>query len=242
MTVHRSRPGFTLLEVVLAVGLTLVLLAGLFRFYDHTTRVKTLVTTDVERVSAVRAVMELLTRELRSAQVVRFLAQGVDGAAERLRLATATLPSGAVWIEQGMTETSTLPPEHDVQIVGYRLRYVETEDGDLVVVGLERSCQRLLTARETEEGRQIDVALLTPHVRFLRLRYWDGAAWAETWQGDDLPAAVEIVLGFEPLPEDMEAEDYPYTTYRRVVAVPAAAREQEGTVIRGLGETGGMGL
>ncbi|MFO8014435.1 MAG: hypothetical protein R6X20_14145 [Phycisphaerae bacterium] len=240
MNTARPRPGFTLLEVVLAVGLTLAILVGLFRFYGHTTRVKTMVTAEVERVSAVRAVMQLLTRELRSAHVVRFLGQGLDGGSGRVRLATATLPSGAVWIEQGMTETSPLPPQHDVRLVGYRLRYVETEEGDLVVAGLERTCQTLLTARETEEGRQIDVALLTPHVRFLRLRYWDGAAWTESWQAGDLPAAVEIVLGFEPLPEDVEPAEYPYATYRRVVAIPGAARAREGTVIRGLEGPGGM--
>ena len=242
MTAPRARPGFTLLEVVLAVGLTLGLVIGLFRFYDHATRVKSIVTAEVEQVSAVRSVMQLLTGELRSAHVVRFLGQGIDGGAGRIRMATAVLPSGAVWIEQGMTETSPLPPQHDVRIVGYRLRYVETEEGDLVVAGLERTCQTLLTARETEEGRQIDVDLLTPHIRFLRLRYWDGTAWAESWQANDLPAAVEVVLGFEPLPEDVDPVDYPYPTYRRVVAVPAAAGEREGTVIRGFDESGGMDL
>ncbi len=242
MTARRARPGFTLLEVVLAVTLTVGLLIGLFRFYGHATRVKTLVTAEMEQVSAVRAVMELLTKELRSAHVVRTFGQGIDGAAGRIRVATATLPSGAVWIEQGMTETSPLPPQHDIRVVGYRLRYVETEDGDLVVAGLERTCQTLLTARETEEGRQIDVDLLTPHIRFLRLRYWDGTAWTESWQAGDLPAAVEIVLGFEPLPEGVEPVDYPYPTYRRVVAVPAAAGEREGAVIRGLDESGGMNL
>jgi len=241
VSASRPRPGFTLLEVVLAVGLTLGLLVAMFGFYRHTIRVKTVVTTEVERVSAVRAVMQMLTRELRSAFVVRFLGQGLDGAVGRIRVASVTVPSGAVWIEQGVTETSPLPPQHDVQIVGYRLRYVETEEGDLVVVGLQRSCQTVLTARETEEGKEIDVALVTPHVRFLRLRYWGGAAWDESWQGNDLPSAVEIVLGFDPLPEDVEPADYPYTTYRRVVAIPAADRGQEGTVIRGLERAGGMG-
>jgi type II secretion system protein J len=240
VTATRRRPGFTLLEVVLAVTLTVGLLIGLFRFYGHATRVKAVVTAEVEQVSAVRAVMQLLTRELRSAHVVRTLGQGIDGGTGRIRVATATLPSGAVWIEQGMTETSPLPPQHDLQIVGYRLRYVETEEGDLIVAGLERTCQTLLTPRETEEGRQIDVDLLTPHVRFLRLRYWNGAAWTESWQANDLPAAVEIVLGFEPLPEGVEPVDYPYATHRRVVAVPAAAGGQEETVIRGLETPGGM--
>jgi type II secretory pathway component PulJ len=242
MIPRRTRPGFTLLEVVLAVTLALGLLTAMFAFYRHTTRVRTAVTDEVERVAAVRAVMRLLTRELRSAFTVRFLGQGLDGAAGSVRLATITLPSGAVWIEQSVTEESRLPPERDVQIVGYRLRYAETEEGDIIVVGLERSCQRILTPREAEEGNQIEVSLLTPYVRFLNLQYWNGSAWTVAWQGDDLPQAVQIVLGHQPLPEDVEPEEYPYPTYRRVVTIPAAARGRSGTVIRGLEGAGGMGL
>lgn len=243
MTPRRGRSGFTLLEVVLAVSLALGLLVAMFGFYRHTTRVESAVTEEVERVGAVRAVMRLLTRELRSAFVVRFLGQGLDGAGDRIQLASLTLPSGAVWIEQGMTETSPLPPEHDVQIVGYRLRYVENEEGDLVVAGLERTCQRVLTLRVAEEGEEeeIEVMLVTPHIAFLRLRYWDGSAWAEAWQGNDLPGAVEITLGYRPLPEDTEPEEYPYETHRRVVAIPSAAKDQQGTVIRGLKGPGAFG-
>ncbi len=241
MTPRRNRAGFTLLEVVLAVSVALGLLTAMFGFYRHTTRVESAVTDEVERVGAVRAVMRLLTRELRSAYVVRFLGQGLEGAGGQIRLASLTLPTGAVWIEQGVTETSPLPPQHDVQIVGYRLRYVENEEGDLIVAGLERTCQRILTPREAEEAEEIAVMLVTPHIKFLRLRYWDGSAWTETWQGNDLPGAVEIVLGYRPRPEDTEPEEYPYETHRRVVAIPSAATAGEGTVIRGLEGPGAFG-
>jgi len=237
---HRCR-GFSLIEVVLAVTLTVGLLTTMFGFYRHATRVQTLVTTEVERVGAVRAVMQLVTRELRSAFVVRFFGQGLAGSSTSLRVASVTLPSGAVWVEQGISETSRVPPQRDVQMVGYRLRYVEDEEGELVVAGLERTCQTVLTAREADEGQEIAVMLVTPHVRFLRLRYWDGSAWAESWSGDDLPQAVEIVLGYKPLPEDVEPAEYPYPTHRRVVTIPGAVRSQEGTVIRGLEDMGGTG-
>jgi len=241
MTGRHPRRGFSLLEVVLAVTLTVGLLTAMFGFYRHAARVKDLVTTEVERVGAVRAVMGLMTRELRSAFVVRYLGQGIEGTDTSVRVASVTLPSGAVWVEQGAAEASPVPPERDVQIVGYRVRVVEDEDGELIVVGLDRTCQRLLTAREAEEGQEIEVTLVTPHIRFLRLRYWDGSTWIESWSDNALPRAVEIVLGYKPLPEDVEPVDYPYPTHRRVVSIPGAARGQEGTVIRGLDEAGGMG-
>ncbi|MBL7140185.1 MAG: hypothetical protein ISS74_04680 [Planctomycetes bacterium] len=241
MTTRRAKRAFSLLEVVLAVSLALGLLAAMFGFYQHAVRVRAAVSEEVERVAAFRSVMRLLTEELRSAFVVRFLGQGLEGADMQMMFATVRLPSAVVWVEQSLTETNPLPPERDLQIVGYRLRYVETEDGDIVVAGLDRACQRILTAREAEEGEEIDVEFLTPYVKFLRLRYWDGTAWQEAWQGDDLPQAVEICLGERPLPEDAEPIEYPYPVHRRVVAIPAAGQGQQGTIIRGLGGGSGMG-
>jgi len=241
MTTGRAERGFTLLEVVLAVSLSLGLLGAMFGFYQHAVRVRAAVLDEVERVAAFRSVMRLLTDELRSAFVVRFLGQGLEGTDLEMTLATVRLPSAAVWLEQSLTETNPLPPERDLQIVGYRLRYVETEEGDIVVAGLERACQRILTAREAEEGEEIGIEFLTPYVKFLRLRYWDGTAWQEAWQGDDLPQAVEINLGEQPLPEDVEPVDYPYPVHRRVVAIPSAGQGQQGTIIRGLGGGSGMG-
>jgi len=242
MTRRRTERGFTLLEVVLAVSLALALLGAMFGFYQHVVRVRSAVVDEMGRVAAFRSVMRLLTDELRSAFVVRALGQGLEGSDVEMVFATVRLPSAVVWVEQGLTETNPLPPERDLQIVDYRLRYEENEAGDLVVVGLERTCQRILMAREAEEGDEIGVEFLTPHIKFVRFRYWDGTDWQDTWQGDDLPQAVEICLGEQPLPEDTEPIEYPYPLHRRVVAVPAAGRGQQGTIIRGLGGSGaGMG-
>jgi len=242
MTPRRAERGFSLLEVVLAVSLALALLGSMFGFYRHAVRVRAAVVDEMERLAAFRSVMRLLTDELRSAFVVRALGQGLQGTDVEMMFATVRLPSAVVWVEQSLTETNPLPPQRDLQIVDYRLRYVENEDGDLVVAGLERLCQRILMAREAEEGVEIGVEFLTPWVRFVRFRYWDGTAWQEAWQGDDLPQAVEICLGEQPLPEDSEPFEYPYPVHRRVVAVPAAGQGQQGTIIRGLGGPGtGMG-
>jgi len=235
MTEGRSaRPGFTLLEVVLAVALAVALVGALVGFYHHVLRVREAVAAEVERVTAVRAVMRTMTRALRSAVALRRLGQGVEGAGDRVQVATVAVPSGAVWVERTATETSPLPPEADVRIEGFRLRWVENEEGDLVVAGLERTCQRVLAAPVLEEGRQVEATLLAPEVKFLRLRYWDGSAWTEAWQGDDLPQAVEITLGLRPLPEGTEPDEYPYPTYRRVVTVPGGLRGPTGAVVRGL--------
>ena len=236
--------GFTLFEVVLAVSLALVLMVAMLTFYRQAADVRAAVVEEAELIGAERAVMDLITKQLRGAFVLRFLGQGLDGAPQQVKFSTVTLPSRSVWLVQGVTETERIAPERDLQIVGYRVRYVEDEYGDLVAEGLEQTCQKILTPRVAEEAQEgeegeIQTALLTPHIKFIRLQYWDGSAWLESWSGGDLPQAVEIVLGAEPLPEDVEdAFEYPYPTFRRVVFVPAAARGRSGPMIRGLG---GMG-
>jgi hypothetical protein len=159
-----------------------------------------------------------------------------------MRLATTALPGAVVWAVQRTTEGPAAPAERDVQIVGYRLRITEDEQGQPVIEGIERTYQKTLTARTAEEGKEILATLLAPQFKFLRLRYWDASAgvWSEGWGGGDLPAAVEIVLGIQPLPEGVEPLQYPYETFRRVVYVPAGAKAPGGsTIVRGLGEETG---
>jgi len=238
--------GFTLLEVVLAVSLTLVLMVAMLTFYRQAADVRAAVVEEAELIGAERAVMDLMTEQLRGAFVFQFLGQGMDGGLTQARFSTVTLPSRSVWLVQGITETEEIPPERDLEIVAYRVRYVEDEYGDMVAVGLERTCQKVLTPRvaeEAEEGEEgeIQATLLTPHLKFIRFQYWDGSAWLESWSGGDLPQAVEIVLGAQPLPEDFEDPfEYPYPTFRRVVFVPAAAQGRSGPMIRGLGGMGGL--
>ena len=236
----RMKPcaGFTLLEVVLAVTLALGLMAAMLTFYKQATDVRAAVLDDVRAVGAERAVMNRLTRELRAAFVYRFLNLGCEGGTSEMRFMTVTFPSGAMWLEQKVTDTDQLPREGDMMLIGYRLRYSEDEDGRPQVDGIERTCQRTPTARVSEEGCEIEALLVSPDIKFLRLRYWDGAAWIESWGGGGLPVAVEIVLGREPLPERVEPAEYPYPTFRRVVAIPAAPRSVPGAPAKSGEESG----
>ena len=226
---NRARSGFTLLEVVLAVTLALALMAAMLTFYKQAADVRAAVLSDVRLVSAERMTMDRLTEELRSAFVQRFLGLGLEGGLSEMRFAALTFPGGAMWVEQNVTAVNPMAREADVQIVGYRLRYSEDEMGQVVVDGVERTCQRTPTARISEEGKEIQATLLSPDIKFLRLRYWDGTAWADSWGGGTLPQAVEIVLGKEPLPEHVEPLEYPYPTWRRIVALPSAPKTATGT-------------
>lgn len=242
---ERRRGGFTLIEVLLAITLACGAVGAMLAFYQHVMSVKTNLMREVELASSRRLVMERMTDEMRSSMVYPFLQTGMDGQAAQVRFIAATLPPPAVWAPKDVT-VEPPPPQHDVQILSYRLRYARDEqgnlltddDGNTIIEGLERTCQKTLTATATE-GDEITLSLLSPLVKFVNFRYWDGAQWATTWASMDLPMAVEITLGADPLPDGAAPEDYPYETARRVVYLPGGTRALTGTtIIRGLGAGG----
>jgi hypothetical protein len=105
--------------------------------------------------------------------------------------------------------------------------------------------------------------LLTPRVKMVYFRYHDGYEWLDHWppteedradaeasggaeadqaareqrRAIDLPLAVEVTLGAEPLPAGMTVDEYrlTYRSFRRVVHVPAGARPLSGAILRGMG-------
>ena len=84
----------------------------------------------------------------------------------------------------------------------------------------EATNQDSVTAIGTDE-----TSLLIGELRFLRLRYWDGTAWLDSWTASGLPRGVEISLATEPLPPDAPPDALPSEVFRRVIALPAALNE-----------------
>jgi hypothetical protein len=174
-----------------------------------------------------------MTRELQSAMVYPFLGTGLTGEAEKMEFITAGTPGPAAWYERRVTE-DPIPPEQDLRMVGYRLLIVEDEEtGDPIVLGLQRTEQKVMApADAAEEGSHIHAAMVAPRIRFLRLSYFDGSAWTRSWDSD-LPLAVEIAVGAEPLPPETSPEEYPYELHRRTVYLPGGTQALSGTIIRG---------
>jgi type II secretory pathway component PulJ len=262
--------GFTLLEIVLAVGLVVLLTGAVYAFYQLTLGVRDDVRRRGQVAVAQRRAMALMAAELESAMVYPFFMMGLRGDSEQVDFMRTAVPSRAVffsdellsfsdtWDSNSARAAPSWEPEHDVQMVTYRLSRYEDEDGVEQIGGLECARLRSIAVQTSEEradesgsGRRtlgtglreeepeedtsgvatIRVSLLTEHVKFLNLRYWDGAAWVESWSQRDLPGAVMIEMGAEPLPEDLLAEEYPFEKITRVVAIPAGYRPPEGGMI-----------
>jgi type II secretory pathway component PulJ len=210
---RRRQRGMTLLEVVLAIALSVGVMGGAMAFYRQAVDVRTSLEGRVQTIEAQRLVMDRLTNEFRGALAV------MQGEAGEVGFFAAHLPGPAAWAVRKSTEEA-IPPESDLEWVGYRLRTVEDEDsGEETIVGLERTSRK--TERLVEDEEELETALLSSEVKFFAMRYYHQGVWLTSWQAD-LPQAVEITLGATPLPADTDPQDYPYETFRRVVYLPAA--------------------
>lgn len=277
--------GFTLVEVILAIGIATGILIVALVFYNQAAHLRSQLIDEAERLSAVRLVMDRIAGDLRTAfgqpQV------GFTGTSDSMIFVTARAPdlgnlqpgaaSGASLTWSGadlaagagagagaggnsagasagasrpaMNEAmpATVPPT-DLRRLSYFLT-AKLEGTNFVVTGLDRTDEPLVgpppapspTPAPAASGSApggvtpsaapgSGAALAAPAaaeplaemVRFARFRYWDGTEWLEAWDAPDLPPAVEVSLGFEPLPEGDLPDAYPYEVFRRVIVLPGS--------------------
>jgi len=224
----RSR-AFTLVEVVLAIGIAIgILVVGLY-FHSQAANLRAQLLQESDRIATIRLVMDRLTSELRSA-----FAQpqyGFTGDATSLRFVTVESPSRAAANNSSSSRSAAL--RTDLRLVTYALGK-SIEGTNEVVTGLTRTEQPLVERPSASGGFAVPItpdstnapALaakpLTDSVRFMRIWYWDGFGWSATWDSDQLPRGVEITLGADPLAADASLADYPGDLFRRVIYLPTS--------------------
>jgi len=227
--------GFTLIEVVLAVALSIGLITTALWFYRHAGDVRLTVSAAANEIATRRQIMERITMDLRNAVALPGQAGAMDGSTDRVSFITASLPSRSVWTPQKLTEAPP-PAEQDLRQVSYGLLVYEDEQGVRHIAGLESQVQKLLSPKVIEEGQQIQSTLMSPRFRFVRFQYWDGTQWQIEWKEKPTPPlAVEIVIGEQEWPEGEDPLLYSHEMIRRVVFLPSGApTSQSGTIIQGL--------
>lgn len=233
------RPGsraFTLLEAILALGLTVLLVGAVCAFYHHSLDVHEVLREQVDTLLARRRVLDMAAEDLRSAILYSTLQVGLNGSSEQFSLARSVVPSRAVYLTPTLigsaellaaepaAEDTAFDPQHDVQLVSYRLDRYTDDEGVEQIGGLERLCERTILAETAEEGANVEVVLLSRHIKLFHVQYWDGQQWATSWERQGLPLAVRVDLGIKPLEEGQDFEEYPYETTWRVIAIPTALR------------------
>ena len=241
------RRAFTLLEVLLAASLTVVIglaVAGILQVqYTARERVRArgeqrAVLAAVERRLAadlraivppggVHAAGVLAESATRDASSEALLDPVLDAAADSYRAAAATAAEAAPPVDERDRLTlavNTAPPEFgDSTPLGegalVSVVYEVDDDPETEERGLVRRATRL---REPVPGAEAEPPeQLAEWVVGLDLRFWDGAAWQETWDSgasDTLPLAIEARLACA-----VQGELF---TFRVVVAPPTGRPSQ----------------
>ncbi len=184
----RARPAFTLFEVLLAIALALALSGAVLAFMDDlmTRRARTI--EAIEDLAAGDSVIARLEQELMTTFVEDAqMGAGVRGTRTRLTV----LSRGVIPPMVGDPQTIAL--------------------GDLqgVVVEFDGREGVLRMGRFSRQDEPVRMDIVSERVSDLRLRYFDGRAWSESFnsaQRGILPVAVEVAIWFGDRPDEDEGE------------------------------------
>jgi type II secretory pathway pseudopilin PulG len=218
---HRAQ-AFTLLEVILAIGIAAGLLMVAMSYYQRSAELRRHLLEESERLATIRLLTDRLSGDLRTAFAES--RQGFLGGADFMRFVHTGSPT-----PMNITEGA-------LKLVTYGV-VTNSEETNSIVIGFNRTETSLFEMRlPTTTTNAEPVAFnggmdpmatvtnrfeepLTRAIRYVHFRYFDGSLWRDTWDAVNLPLGVEVTFGAEPqLPEE---EDYPGELFQRVIFLPA---------------------
>lgn len=219
------RPGLTLVELLLALGLIVLVSAMMFLFYETTLRSRDRGTRIMMDDQLARSMANRIAEELRSANgFVPGLGPGVTGDDRTLSIQTVVLPDKLLFLQRSIKD-QPLPAECDVRHVQYYLTYDPDEDKHEYANGTTGQAPMGLVRREIRtlyqqvqdqsKSQSVDLDLVAKEIKYVRFRYFDGVDWVDKWDigkdlegslGNSLPQAVEVTVGYKELPPKDETQ------------------------------------
>jgi uncharacterized membrane protein YgcG len=138
--------GFSLLEVVIALALTLLLLGGVYGFYVSTMRARDSAVHNMRETLLMRALLEQIADEIRQITDVVPDSMGFTGSEEELTFIKLVTPDMGSAYAKRDPFADPKPGLHDFMRVTYKLQWDEDqqvmdEDGTPICYGLLRSFQ-----------------------------------------------------------------------------------------------------
>lgn len=195
--------GFTLLEAVLAISLTIVILSGVFAFYMHILRAREAGVGAIHDAKLNRAILAQMAHEIRHVtSIVPGDGVGFRGDRHRIAIVYLALPDHEAFREFNPDVDMPPPAQNDLRRVTYQLLWddeqIDTE-GVPICHGLWRTQQRMFDPNpqfvvqdddvgtdDEEEGGgmapQAEGELIAPEIKYLTFEYFDGAEWRDRWQ------------------------------------------------------------
>lgn len=211
------RRGITLLEVLLSLTLIVLMMSGIFGFYNTVLRVRQEGSILAQDVLLTRAILDRIADEIRHAtDIVPGDGIGFRGDRNSITIVRHRMTENYSYIEYDDTTIENLPPPQlDLIRIKYELREdpeeVDDEDGLPIVYGLFRSEQKVfdpnpevivdldtdLGEAQEMEDLPMDVPPVTtelyaPEIKYLRFQYFDGMQWLDQWQTVDEFGGIDM--------------------------------------------------
>lgn len=213
--------GLTLLEVVLAIGLLVILLATMFLFHANSLKTAREGATRTRDAQLGRVILQQISDEIRQANgYLTSTGPGIVGRSDKIAVYALVVPDKQLFERRELSD-DPIPGQHDVRQVQYSLAWDEeneTEDGEPICLGLIRREQRTLNQSvmienegdtEEEAGQEeieqdVRLELYAPEIKYLRFAYLDGTDWVSSWEpgaqaGNSLPQAIRVTVGYTPV-------------------------------------------
>ena len=134
---QRRRTAFTLLEVLFAVVIAAGLLATAMYFYHKSTRFRSDLILETERIASARLILNRMSTELRSTLHHPVLNIGFKGGSNWVEFLKTEIPSEASWAMSTENISSSAYPE-----AGYRLIRYELAMKNVIDTGLDNAANR----------------------------------------------------------------------------------------------------
>ena len=230
----RNEAAFTLVEIVLAIGLATGLLLVALTFYHQAAEMRGQLLREADRVTAMRLVLDRLAGDLRAA--APNVSAGNEFTGDTNSLSFIKLACTDLALD---TPSAAREPT-DLVRVSLTTLFV-TNGNRIDVSALDRSETPVAPAApallpiansgvpdnvlpDLSNATSVVKEPFADMVRFVRFRYWDGAIWQPGWTNAAPPPGVEIVISTEANADDAEPDALPPEAFRRVVFVPGGSQ------------------
>ena len=239
---------FTLLEVLLAVAIASALLSTALFFYHQSTRFRSDLIRETERIASARLILNRMSSELRGTLHHPARNVGFKGGSNWVEFLKSEVPSQASWTIITSPSQSAYP-ETGYRLIKYELAMKNVTDtsldnetnremienlnlndtitGEVAILqqgdAIDRTERRLLTAKASTNVTatiNIEPVRITDQLKYLQFRYLNAGNWVSTWPGPTPPAGIEINLGIEPISVTNLLEEYTNHVFRRVIHIP----------------------
>ncbi|HTF56530.1 MAG TPA: prepilin-type N-terminal cleavage/methylation domain-containing protein [Planctomycetota bacterium] len=192
--------GFTLIELLVALSIFLIVVSASYALFDGGRNLAARGEYHAHRFQAARAALRALEADLKGVfqggpYDAGFI--GKHGGTEELPLDTleAVAFNNQPKLATPATTTLSVPPpkEFDISRVAYSIDDLDTTKEKGLVRQRTKLVPEVVTVKDPEEGLEE----ISPDVVGLRLRYYDGSDWLDTWDSTTsrtLPKAIEATV------------------------------------------------